>query len=362
MTIRVVVAEDSPTARALLIAVLGQEPDFEIVGECADGDDAVKLAKRLHPDVMTMDLHMPRMDGLEAIRRIMSEAPTRIVVVSNSIGSHDVQASMEALRAGALTAIPKPCGPGSPEFAEQSRQLTSMVRAMSEVKVIRRWVSAPSPGATLRATASPGAGLRAAPFTRKIPGIVVIGASTGGPAALHRLLSDLPSTVAAPILVVQHIAHGFLPGLVDWLNSVSRLPVKIAEDGELLSEGRVFVAPDGHHLRVSSRNLISLSAGAPYGGHRPSASVLFESAARVYGAESLAVILTGMGSDGIDGLVAVHRAGGHVIAQDEQSSVVFGMPGAAIHAGVAHEVLPLTQIATRLGEVLGALRATALAQ
>jgi two-component system, chemotaxis family, protein-glutamate methylesterase/glutaminase len=354
MTIRVVVAEDSPTARALLIAVLGGEPDFEVVGECTDGDDAVKLAKRLHPDVMTMDLHMPRMDGLEAIRRIMNEAPTRIVVVSNSIGSHDVRASMEALRAGALTAMPKPCGPGAPEFSEQSRQLTATVRAMSEVKVIRRWASGPSPATPL--VACP------ASFVRKTPGIIVIGASTGGPAALHRLLSDLPARIAVPVVVVQHIAHGFLPGLVDWLNSVSKLPVKIAQDGERLAEGTVFIAPDAHHLSLSNRNALALNTGAPFGGHRPSVTALFESAARVYGAEALAVILTGMGNDGVEGLAAVHRAGGHVIAQDEQSSVVFGMPGAAIHAGVAHEVLPLGQIAQRLGEVLSALHTTATAQ
>lgn len=348
MPIRVVVAEDSPTARALLVAILSADPELLVVGESTDGADTVRLASRLRPDVMTVDLHMPQMDGLEAIRRIMRDAPTRIVVVSNSIGAHDVAASMEALRAGALTALPKPAGPDAADFAEQSRQLIATVKAMAEVKVVRRWASS-----------RPGAPPSTSSAFQKA-GVLVIAASTGGPAALHRVLSELRSA-SVPILIVQHIALGFLPGLVEWWSTASPLPIRIAEHGMRLVPRTVYVAPDGYHLALADRNTCRLVDSPPIGGHRPSANVLFESAARVYGAETVALIMTGMGRDGVDGLHHVHDAGGHVIAQDEASSIVFGMPGAAVQAGVARETLPLADIAPRLSSLIDRLRITGAA-
>lgn len=343
MPIRVVVAEDSPTARALLVGILSADPDLLVVGESTDGADAVRLAMRLRPDVMTVDLHMPHMDGLEAIRRIMRDAPTRIVVVSSSIGAHDVAASMEALRAGALTALPKPAGVDDPDFTEQSRQLLATVKAMAEVKVVRRWASSrPAPPPST-------------PSQSEKTGLLAIAASTGGPAALHRVLSELRAA-SVPILIVQHIALGFVSGLVEWWSSASGLPIKIAEHGMRLAPRTVYVAPDGCHLAVADRNTCKLVDSPPIGGHRPSANVLFESAARVYGAETLALIMTGMGRDGVDGLRSVREAGGHVIAQDEASCIVFGMPGAAVQAGLANETLPLADIAPRLSTLMHGLR------
>lgn len=341
MTIRVVVVEDSPTARALLLAILASEPELEVVAEATDGQQAIELAKRLRPDVMTIDLHLPGMDGLEAIRRIMMETPTPIVVVSASVRARDIAASMDALRAGALTALPKPSGLDAPDFAEQSRQITTTVKAMSEVRVVRRW-----PKQRL-------APRRERPLTTRSPGLIAVAASTGGPAALYRIFSELPARLAVPILVVQHISQGFSAGLVQWWSSASALPIKIAQAGEKLAPGTIYVAPDAMHLGVSERGRLLLSQAPPIEGHRPSATFLFDSAAKVYGPEVAALILTGMGRDGVDGLRAVHERGGYVIAQDQESSIVFGMPGSAIREGLADAVLPLPSIAAHVASLVG---------
>jgi two-component system chemotaxis response regulator CheB len=336
--IRVLIAEDSSTARALLVAILGSDPELVVVGEARDGVEAVELTQKLRPDVVTMDVRMPRMDGFEATKEIMITAPTPIVIVTGSMEARDVEVSMHTLRAGALAVLPKPPGPTSPAFEEAARNLIANVKAMSQVKVVRHWrpERAPRPQAPRRAAAA---------GTRRV---VAVATSTGGPAALHRLLSDLPGSFAAPILVVQHITPGFTAGLADWLNKVCPLHVKVAREGEALAPGTVYLAPDGLHLGVSAAQTIALSGAPPVSGFRPSGTYLFESAARACGAALVALILTGMGEDGVEGLKAVRQAGGHVIAQDEKSSVVFGMPGAAVHAGLAHVVLPLEAIAPRL--------------
>ncbi|RKG68591.1 chemotaxis-specific protein-glutamate methyltransferase CheB [Corallococcus sp. CA054B] len=339
--LRILVAEDSPTARRLLVEILRTDPALTVVGEARDGLEAVELCQRLQPNLVTMDIQMPRMDGLDATRRIMTEVPTPVVVVSTLV-ERDIQTSMAALRAGALAVLQKPVGPESPDFEADSRRLRDTLKAMSQVKVVRRWPDrsvAPQPPP--EATPTPGA---------RPPAVLAMAASTGGPAALYRILSDMGGrdTPPPPILLVQHIALGFGSGLATWLGTATKLRVKVAEDGEPLMPGTVYLAPDDKHLGVTMDQRAQVSGAAPIQGFRPSANWLFRSVARAYGQTSLAVVLTGMGQDGLDGIRDLHQAGGRVIAQDEATSVVYGMPAVVVAANLAHEVLPLGQIARRL--------------
>jgi two-component system chemotaxis response regulator CheB len=271
----------------------------------------------------------------------MIEAPTPIVIVSSVYDEQDVQVSMHALRVGALAVLPKPPGPESRDFDDQCRRLVQTVKAMSQVKVVRRWPE--------RLVVEPPL-LPALDRTARAE-VAAIVASTGGPAALARILSNLSPDFGLPVLVVQHIASGFIDGFASWLNTVGTLPVRIAHEGEPLCPRTVYIAPDHHHLGVGDRSTIALSRRAPIHGFRPSGTALFESVAKVFGNSVVAVMLTGMGDDGVAGLRAVRKAGGRIIAQDEATSVVFGMPSAAIAAGLADLTLPIDAIASRLEEL-----------
>ncbi|MBI4565714.1 MAG: chemotaxis-specific protein-glutamate methyltransferase CheB [Planctomycetes bacterium] len=338
MTIHVLVAEDSVTTRELLVAILRSDPELQVVGEAKNGAEAVERTRHLQPHVVTMDIRMPVMDGFEATKRIMIETPTPIVIVSGSLDVREVEVAMHALRAGALAVLPKPAGPAAPDYEAVKKTFLETVKAMSQVKVVRHW--------------PPHVRFSAGPRPKKIAParIIAMAASTGGPAALSRVLSDLPGNVPVPLLIVQHIAPGFGDGFVAWLNNNSRLRVKQAQQGERLLPGMAYVAPDGRHLGLSDPTTVLLSDAPPLEGLRPSATFLFESVARHVGSAALAVILTGMGRDGVAGLRAVREAGGRIVAQDEESAVVFGMPGAAVAAGLTDAVLPLSSIAPRLEE------------
>jgi two-component system, chemotaxis family, protein-glutamate methylesterase/glutaminase len=334
--IRVLIADDSPTARALLTGILGSDDGLEIIGQANDGLEALRMAKSLRPDVITMDVTMPRMDGLEATRRIMDEAPTPIVIVSASSIAQDVNAAMEAVRSGALTVASKPIGPADPDFEAGARRLVETIKAMAAVKVVRRW-----PTTFPVVPAAPAEDSEAGPSCR----LIALAASTGGPAALRHILARLPASFPAPVLVVQHIALGFGEGFASWLDDVCALSVKVAVDGEPLLDGRVYLAPDDAHLGLRSRRAVSVVGTPPVRGYKPSATHLFQSAARAFGRDAVGVILTGMGDDGVEGLRELRAAGAQVIAQDEATSVVFGMPAAAIAAGTTHRVLSLDAIA-----------------
>ncbi len=351
--IRVLVVEDSPTVAKLIVEMLESDPELKVVGVAEDGLAAVREAVRLAPDVITMDVNMPGQDGLAATKQIMSEAPTPIIIVSSTASERAVALSLDATQAGALMVVPKPQGPLTPNFLQQRDELIQMTKAMARVKVVRRWTGRTSS----RERSIPDS--RSRPFVPPANvRLVAIGCSTGGPAALQRILTSLPANFPVPIAIVQHMARGFLDGLASWLNVSGQLPVSVVSDGERLEPGRAYLAADDRHFDFSSESggvhrlrarLVDLPAVA---GFRPSASYLFDAAARAVGPAAIGVVLTGMGNDGVEGLRALRAANGRVLAQDEQSSVVFGMAREAIRSGVVDEVLSLERIAPRLHEVV----------
>ena len=341
--IRVVVTEDSAVARALLIAILDETPGFELVAAVPDGAAAVDAVARLRPSVVTMDLHMPRLDGVEATRRIMREVPTPIVVVTAS-SEVDGRLTYDALAAGALSVVAHPVGPSDARFAARRDALLAELRLMAGVRVVRRIERAEPPEST-------------PPVSTRRPvrpvQVVAIAASTGGPAALYRLLRDLPRDFTLPVLVVQHMSEGFIDGLARWLSDVAPGPVRVARNGDALTAG-VLLAPDGTHLRVTAEGTVRLDAGPLIGGHRPAATALLDSVAEVYGDRAIGVVLTGMGRDGVDGLARLRATGAVTLAQDAASSAVFGMPRAAVEAGVVERVLSITEMGPAIAAMVAA--------
>ena len=344
--VRVLLVDDSATTRALLRELFAGEPRITVVGEALNGRQAVEMVALLRPSLVVMDIQMPVMDGIEATSRIMISTPTPILVVTSHF-TPDVALSLRAVQAGALSVAAKPAGPGSQSFRQDAQRLLRLVLALADVKPVRRYTSVN--GTSPDAVRPPG---DAGGVALGRPSIVGVAASTGGPAAVYRLLELLPSQVAVPVLVVQHMADGFTPGLAKWLAGATKLRVKIADNGEALEGGTVYVAPDRCHLRADGRGRAGLSEQPPVAGFRPSASVLFCSLAESYGTKAAAVVLTGMGSDGLEGARAMRNAGGCVLAQDAQSSAVFGMPRAVTEAGLANAVGTVEQLAYRLGRML----------
>lgn len=339
--LRVLVVDDSATARSLLVSLLVADAGIDVVGEARDGVEAVEQCKKLRPNLVTMDLQMPIMDGVEAIKRIMEEVATPVVVVT-SLAPTDVSRSMQALEAGALAVLAKPAGPGTPRFERDCRELLSAIKAMAQVKLVRRWPTLP-PYRTAR--------MRAVhPEARDILAVGIV-ASTGGPNALRSVLSGLPPTFAPPIFIVQHIAAGFAQGLAEWLATTTGRKVVLATNGERFVAGTVYLAPDEHHLEPS-RDRVMVTDVPPVEGFRPSGTRLLSALAAAFGQQAIGVILTGMGQDGVAGLCAMRDAGAAVFAQDEESSDIFGMPGAALRTGAVTTTTPLAAIPARLVELV----------
>lgn len=336
---RVLVVEDSATVRARLREVLAADPGLEVVGEAADGRRAIELCLELRPDVVTMDMMLPVMSGLAATEYIMAHRPTPILIVSASTHRGELFKTYEALAAGAVDVLEKPFG--TEPDGSWERRLVAAVKLAARIRVITH------PRARLAGLGRPRA--VSAPLTRtgsdEPRRVVALGASTGGPAALVTLLRALPSSFPLPILLVLHIADAFGTAFADWLDGQTGLRVAIARDGEPLAAvgGRVAMAPPGRHLVLRGGELRLLD-GPERHSCRPSVDVLFESLATEHGVEAAAALLTGMGRDGAAGLLAVRRAGGLTIAQDEASSVVYGMPREAALLGAATRVLPLDAI------------------
>ncbi|MEC9345815.1 MAG: chemotaxis protein CheB [Pseudomonadota bacterium] len=342
--IRVVLVEDSVVQRDLLVALIERESDMTVIGAAADGERGIDLVRRLSPDVVLMDIHMPRLDGIKATRRIMSECPTPVVVMSATHAPSDVDVTFQAIGAGALAMIAKPHHPGAPEFEGDTVELVRALRLMAEVRVVRRRYREQ----LLPDTPS------VAPL--RLPGqrtrIVAIGGSTGAPGVLAEILSVAGSDIAVPLLIVQHLSRGFVQGLAGWLDRVGGPRVRIATQGERALPGYAYLAPDQTHLGIDHSGCLLLDGHTPdENGFRPSVGYLFRSVASAYGAAGAGILLSGLGTDGAEGLAQIQAAGGLTAAQDMPSCVVFGMPGAAIRLGaVQHSLDP-----PGLGRLLRAL-------
>lgn len=331
---RVLVVDDSMTKQRVLQELINDDEELEVVGVARNGEEAVSKTLTLRPDVITMDLYMPRMDGLEATRRIMSELPTPIVIIS-AAPKGQVEFATNALRYGALEFVPL-----SDDMERFRQDLLFKLKVAARVRVVRYLEP-------LRKEE------RAAPVTSQVRGaqIVVVGASTGGPTALFSLFSCLPAGFPLPILLVQHMTAGFTDGLAHWIDEASPLTVREANEEEVLRAGEVLICPGDRHMVLASRRTVQLLPVASSELYRPSVDRLFESAAQVFGAGVVAVVMTGMGRDGERGAVKIKEAGGHVIIQDEASCVVYGMPRACKEAGAADIELPLSVIPSYLARL-----------
>lgn len=336
--IRVLVVDDSPLVRQILGRLLEADPAVRVIGYAADGKEAVEKTFRLRPDLITMDIRMPGMDGLEATEKIMAYRPTPILIITSARDRRGVRVSMEALAAGALEVVEKPTLTPGDSWEALGAALVEKVKLLAGIKVITH----------LRGRSRQPAG-RPLPVERERPRRVIgVGVSTGGPAVLATILGALPADFPLGLLIVQHITEGFMAGLVEWLSRQARLSIRLASEGDQVRPGVALMAPEGVHLIVERGGRAHLGRTPPVGGHRPSADVLLHSLADVYGEATVGVLLTGMGRDGAEGLLAVRSAGGYTMVQDEESCAVFGMPKAAIELGAAQAILPPAGIAERL--------------
>lgn len=340
--IRVLIIDDSTFVRQALTRMLASDPGIEVVGSAADGNEGHRKACALRPDVITLDVKMPKMDGLEALRRIMKDCPAPVLLLSSHT-TEGADVTLRGLEIGAVDFVDKSSVKGHMNLLELAEELKAKVRALASVPKERvallqprPW---PMPPARLPARVSHGAE------------VVVIGTSTGGPPALQAIIPRLPEGFRSAVLVVQHMPVGFTRSLAERLDSRSVLNVREAEDGEIVTAGSVLVAPAGRHMKVRRRGKethVWLDDEPRSSLHRPSIDVLMASVARVYGARVLGIVLTGMGSDGVLGLRAIREAGGRALAESEETSIIYGMPKAAVEAGVVDASIPLGRMADEI--------------
>ncbi len=354
--IRVLVVDDSSVQRRMLVSLLELDGGFEVVGTASNGAEAVTMALRLMPDVITMDLRMPIMDGLAAAEAIIEQAPIPILMVTSSVSKDDQRLVAKAIAAGVLAIIAKP------NIHTEKHEFLRMVRGISRVKVIRRKPQPrPAPNALSRTMIAeplqlPNERRAAQTSVRLSPAIlpasvtrvdiIGIASSTGGPQALEPLLTRLPADYPVPVIVVQHIVEGFAPSLVEWLRPLCALSINLAQIGQPVTPG-IWIAGGGSHLVVRD-GFFHSSMEMPVSGQRPSGTVLFRSLVREYRNNAVGVVLSGMGDDGAAGLEMMHKAGAAILAQDEASSVIHSMPSSAIKKGVVHHVMPPLEIANTL--------------
>jgi two-component system chemotaxis response regulator CheB len=386
--IRVVVVDDSALMRRMITSLIERDPVIRVVGVARDGREAIMIVEELRPDIVTMDVRMPVMDGLATTEHLMAYCPTPILVLTASLASHEVDITFKMLHAGALEVLEKPHNTGPQALERAGYDLVRRIKMLARVKVVThlrgrrklgeremdqlpnfmprlaeqaslsrspatlaqpdqaRSTTRPAPANGARSTEQPAFNTPRWDFP-----LIVIGASTGGPRVVHQILRDLPRGLPACVMVVQHIAAGFSVGMAEWLASASALPVHLACEGQPIRAGEVLVAPDQRDLMITPTGTVHLNEN-PLLIQRPAIDVTMQAAAEVFGPQAIGVLLTGMGRDGAYGMLTIRRAGGHTIAQDESSSAIFGMPRAAIQLGAAIEVLSPPQIATRLVEVL----------
>lgn len=352
--IKILLVEDSPVATIVLKRIFDTSPELQVVGTACNGLEALKLIPKLQPDVICTDLNMALMNGFEFTQEVMQKYPRPILVISASVQAGDTHNVFQLLKAGALDVFPKPIGGLASDYDLLAQKLIAKIKILSGVKVFTRHQKLGRSEKSDRPIKHP----QLPPVEKyqfkfeKVSfsdiKILAIGASTGGPQALQAIISQFPGNLPVPVICVQHISEGFLSGLVDWLSAESKLPVKIAQHGDFSQPGTVYFPPEKRHLELDSQGRFVCAKAASFGGHCPSVTVTFKSVANFYGRAAAAVLLTGMGRDGAEGMDAIASKGGLTIAQDEATCVVFGMPKEAIALGAAQYVLPISAIAPLL--------------
>jgi two-component system chemotaxis response regulator CheB len=333
--IKVVIADDSMVAREMIASILSSDSEIEVVGQAKDGAEAVEMVGRLRPDLVTMDVHMPNMDGLKATEKIMAFTPTPILVVSSSVYAEGMGRAFDALNMGALEVIKKPEPREWAELDKIGRDIIRKVKVLSNVRVITHIRGRREHRINIPEEQRQARGGRS---------LLAIGSSTGGPTALLAVLGRLPAEFPVPIVIAQHIADGFIPGLVSWLDAGCKIKVVAAQDRQHYEPGIAYFAPTGQNMSVEGSTL-RFRDHLPGQLYVPSADTLFDSVASSHGGNAVGVILTGMGADGAMGLKRMREQGAVTIAQDEESCTVFGMPKAAIDLGAVDQVLPVNDIA-----------------
>jgi two-component system chemotaxis response regulator CheB len=344
--IKVLCVDDSPSVLDLLCYILNSDPQIEVIGTALTGKRALTFLENNKPDLICMDLQMPEMDGLEATRIIMETDPVPIIIVSASWSPSEVNDTMKALEAGAITILEKPRGIGHPEHNRMAIELITTVKNLWQVKLVTR---------RPRLRKSKEGPVLLHPDNKYEKGeikLVVIGASTGGPPAIHTILSELPKNLNVPVLIVQHIADGFIEGFKKWLAKSTGQKVSVATNRERLLPGQFYLAPNNFQMGVTNSGIINLCDCDPASFICPSASYLFKSVAENYGKNAIGVLLTGMGTDGAVELKMMKDKGAVTIAQDEASSVIYGMPGEAHKIGAAKYDLPPAAIAQIIAQLL----------
>jgi two-component system chemotaxis response regulator CheB len=328
------VVDDSDLARELIVAILSMDKDISVIGEAKDGREAVEKVADLKPDIVTIDVEMPVLNGIEAIERIMAVNAVPILVVTTR---GDANTAYTAISKGALDLVMKP-----DVNLEGAHEFIRKIKLLSKIKVITHIGGK-------RALRETAAVIKPAVFLEPSDDrVVAVASSTGGPQALSILLPSLPESFPWPVVIAQHNSDGFMPGLVEWLRRISKIKVKVAEDGEALAPGTAYVSPSENHMEIDVIRKIAFRERNPKDIYRPSCNLLLSSIARVYKAKGIGIIMTGMGSDGAAGMKLIKDAGGATIAQDEKSSIVYGMPKVAIESGCIDKILPLDQIAGEL--------------
>jgi two-component system, chemotaxis family, protein-glutamate methylesterase/glutaminase len=349
--IRVLVVDDSALMRKLISNLLAKDPELEVIATAIDGCFALTKVEQMKPDVVTLDVDMPRMDGLTALAEMVAKHSTPVIMLS-SLTTRGAALTMQALEKGAVDFVCKPSG--TARLPEMADELISKIKAAARTNVTALSQSAAAPEAPVR---------KKSPVMRQGRGrgrVVAIGASSGGPHALRHLLPRIPGDIDAGIVIVQHMPESFTAMLAHWLNEICELEVKEAEPGDLALPGKVLIAPGNLHMKVRRTPAgceVLLEGGALVNGHKPSVDVLFQSVAEEFGAMATGIIMTGMGSDGARGLGEIMSAGGTTIAQDKESCAVYGMPRVAVERGYANKIVPLTEMASYLSFKIGRLAA-----
>ncbi len=346
--IRVLVVDDSAFMCKVLQEIINSDPQLEVVGQGRDGRDGVALAESLRPDVITMDINMPHVDGLQATELIMSQHPRPIVIVSSE-SREGAASTLKALELGAIDFVPKPSSGVDLDMKSVREELTRKLKQAAKVRVVRTATRSklPMPHAPLSPAAALANSAALAQSGGKFP-MVAVAASTGGPAAVMRVVASLPKEFPAAVFLILHMPATFTKQFTVQLAEIASVPVKEAEANEAPQPGIIYLCPGSHHLRLSSSGKIALDSGARIDGYRPCADAAFESIASYARSLSIGVVLTGMGNDAAKGVKAIKAAGGHVVAQDEATSTIFGMPAEAIKTGAVDEVLGLDDIAAAI--------------